>query len=230
MARPYLGDDVRMLVGLVPAAGHARRLGPQPASKEVLPVRGRPVMDFLFDRLRAARPDRIRVITRPAKQDVAHHARKLGAELVLGEPPDVAQSLLLGLVGLDPDDEVLVGFPDSIWEPPDGFARLVALLRDGGHEVALGLFRAPDPERSDVVVLGAQGLVCGVEIKPPEPASDLIWGCCAARASALAGLERQHEPGLLFDALAAEGRVAGLELSDQWTDVGTPEALREASG
>ncbi|MBA2637973.1 MAG: NTP transferase domain-containing protein [Solirubrobacterales bacterium] len=60
----------------MPAAGHARRLRVQPASKEVLPVRGRPVIDYLFDRLRAARPDRIRVVTRPAKQDVVDHARE----------------------------------------------------------------------------------------------------------------------------------------------------------
>ena len=221
---------VLVLVGLVPAAGHARRLGAQPSSKEVLPVRGRPVMDHLFERLQVARPDRIRLITRPDKRDVVDHARELRAEVVLGEPPDVARSLLLGLDGVPAEAEVLVGFPDSIWEPEDGFVRLLDVLRDGAHDVALGLFRAAEPERSDVVALRADGIVTGVRVKPADPGSDLVWGCCAARAGALAGLRAHAEPGMLFAALATRRRVAGIELSDAWIDIGTPAALRQAGG
>jgi glucose-1-phosphate thymidylyltransferase len=219
-----------MLVGLIPAAGHATRLGAIGASKEVLEVRGRPVMDGLVDRMRAAAPDALRVITRPEKVDVVEHARAQGAQVVLGHPPDVARSLLLGMRDLDDGDEVLVGFPDSLWEPRDGFERLVGLLREGGHDVALGLFRTAEPERSDVVALGPDGLVRGVQVKPPRPASDLIWGCCAARAGALRGLDGVAEPGVLLDRLAARRRVAGLFLSASWIDVGTPDALQEARG
>jgi glucose-1-phosphate thymidylyltransferase len=218
-----------VLVGLIPAAGYATRLGPQPASKEVLEVRGRPVMDHVVERMRAAAPDAIRVVTRPEKADVVAHARALGLDVVPGHPADVAASLLLGLAGLTDGDEVLVGFPDCLWEPRDGFARVLATLRTGAG-VALGLFRVTEGlERMDVVVMGPAGDVRGVAVKPTHPPADRIWGVFAARAGVLRdGLAEGTEPGVLFDALARRGAVAGVELSGAFLDVGTPESLRRA--
>jgi glucose-1-phosphate thymidylyltransferase len=217
-----------MLVGLIPAAGYARRLGEPAVSKEVLPVGGRPVMDFLLDRMRAARPDELRVVTRPEKRDVVEHARRTGTRVVLGHPPDVSASLLLGLDGLADDDELLVGFPDTLWEPADGFVRLLDRLR-AGAELVLGVFRAPDPERSDVVTMDPDGRIRRIAVKPSRPESDLIWGCAATRVRTLRALRDHPEPGLCFDALARRGGgVAGVRLSDRWTDIGTPDALRQA--
>ena len=45
------------LVGVLPAAGHAERLQPLDGSKELLEIRGRPVLDYAVERLRAADPD-----------------------------------------------------------------------------------------------------------------------------------------------------------------------------
>ncbi len=219
------GRTRAMLVGLVPAAGHATRLGDMPGSKEVLEVRGRPVIDHLLERLRAAGPAEIRVVTRPEKRDVIEHVTAAGAHVVLGHPEDVAASLRLGLEGLGEDDDVLIGFPDTLWSPLDGFVRLRAALGESA-DVALGLFRAGEPERSDVVALEADGRVARVDVKPSEPAGDLIWGCAAARARVLRGLVPGQEPGAFFSALAARRRVVGVHLSDDWTDIGTPEALR----
>jgi glucose-1-phosphate thymidylyltransferase len=218
-----------VLAGLIPAAGRATRLGPQPSSKEVLEVGGRPVMDHLVERLRAAAPDEVRVITRPEKEDVVAHARALDLRVLLGHPGDVAASLLLGLDGLDDADEVLVGFPDCLWEPPDGFSRVLGALR-AGADLALGLFRvAEELERMDVVVTGPGGAVRGVAVKPAEPPGDAVWGIFAARARVLReGLRPGTEPGVLFDALARRGAVAGVPLSDAFLDVGTPESLRRA--
>src|SRR5215211_2788599 len=90
------------VVGVVPAAGHAVRLQPLPCSKEVLPVGGRPVLDYLVERMRVAPCDEVRVVTRPEKRDVAERARALGAHVVEGHPQSVADSLLLGMDGLAP--------------------------------------------------------------------------------------------------------------------------------
>jgi NDP-sugar pyrophosphorylase family protein len=211
-------------VGVVPAAGFATRLQPLSGSKEVLPVAGRPVMEFLLDRLAAAGCDEVRVVTRPEKRDVAALARRRGSAVVEGRPESVAASLLLGLAGLGPDDVVLMGFPDSLWEPLDGFVSLAAAL-GGGVDVALGLFACRDLERSDVVEVDAAGRVSRIEIKPARPRSELVWGCAAARAVALAGLGRHREPGALFAELARQGRVRGVRLEGEFVDLGTPEAL-----
>ena len=216
-----------MLVGLIPAAGHATRLGEQPSSKEVLTVRGRPVMEFLLERLSVAQPDEMRVVTRPAKQDVTRYAHERGARVIHGEPADVAESLTLGLDGLTDDDEVLIGFPDTIWQPSDGFVRVLEALRDDA-ELALGLFANAELERSDVVVCSADGRVTSVAVKPDRPPSDLIWGIAAARVSVMRGLRAGDELGEHFSAVAAGGRTRGVFLSGEWLDMGTPEALAAA--
>jgi glucose-1-phosphate thymidylyltransferase len=209
---------------VIPAAGHATRLQPLSCSKEVLPVGGRPVLDYLVERMRAAPCDELRVVTRPEKLDVAQRAREHGALVVEGRPPSVADSLLLGMDGLDRDDVVLFGFPDTIWEPVDGFQQLVAEL----GEVALGLFRCRDLTRSDVVTVeGAR--VTGVHVKPESPPSELVWGCLAAKACALEGLSGHAEPGAYLDGLAREGRVHGVDFGTEFVDIGTPESLRAAA-
>lgn len=213
------------MVGIIPAAGRALRLQPLPGSKELLLVRGRPVMDYLVDRMRATPADELRVVTRPDKPDVAFHARRLGARVVEGTPSSVAQSVRLGVEDLDADDVVLIGFPDTIWEPLSGFAELLGALE--GNDAVLGLFRTPDLARSDVVVAEGER-VRAIAVKPAEPPSELIWGCAAVRRSALERLAEHDEVGHLLDDLARAGRVCAVHLSDSWLDIGTPEALARA--
>ena len=145
--------------------------------------------------------------------------------MIVGTPESAAESFSLGLAGLDPGDIVLLGFPDTIWEPIDGYARLVEQL--GDDDAALGLFRTPDLSRSDVVVLDRER-VTGIAVKPETPPSDLIWGCAAVRRSALDELAEHAEAGTLLDGLAKAGRVRGVHLSDSWVDIGTPESLARA--
>jgi glucose-1-phosphate thymidylyltransferase len=214
------------VVGVIPAAGHATRLQPLSCSKEVLPVGGRPVMDYLVERMRVAPCHELRVVTRPEKEDVVARATALGAEVVEAHPASVAESLLCGLRSLRPDDTVLFGFPDSIWEPLDGFARLLENL----DEVTLGLFRCANLRQSDVVTVEGDR-VAAIHVKPAEPPSELIWGCLAARVEALAGLAGlagHAEPGDYLDGLARAGRVRGLDFGTEFVDFGTPESLQAA--
>ena len=217
------------LVGVVPAAGRASRLQPLGGSKELLEVGGRPVLDYVVERMRAAGAEEIRVVTRPDKHDVTEHARSLGAAVIEGEPPSSAESVLLAVQGMPAEDIAMIGFPDTVWNPRTAFVRLVALV-ERGADVALGLFRGRDSEqlrRSDVVVLEATQ-VAAVEVKPLHPRSELLWGCATARVGALGGLAGREHPGELFAELAAEGRVVGAVLEGEFLDVGTPSDLAEA--
>jgi glucose-1-phosphate thymidylyltransferase len=216
-------------VGVIPAAGRAERLQPLPCSKEVYPVGGRPVMDYVVERLRAARCRVIRVVTRPDKKDVIEHAERLGAEIVAGAPETLAASIALGLRGLPAADVVLVGLPDTLWEPIDGFMRLLREL-DDATEIALGVFESDEPERSDVVVLADDGSVRSVHVKEAGPPGNLVWGCFAARVGALAGLGDSPEPGHYFAGLADAGTVRAVRLPGRMIDIGTPEALAALGG
>jgi len=213
------------IVGVVPAAGYALRLQPLPHSKEMLDVGGRPIMDYLVDRMRAAGADQLRVVTRHEKQDVIDHAERLGAYVVLGNPPTINDSLAAGIAGLAPDDIVLLGFPDSLWEPLDGFRQLLEVVQTG-PEVALGLFDAPGIEGSDYLVLDESGAITDIDIKPLEPRSSWIWGCAAARARALEGLADVEWPSTHVLALRERGvAIAGVRLSSTYLDIGTHSSL-----
>jgi glucose-1-phosphate thymidylyltransferase len=215
------------IVGVVPAAGSATRLQPLRCSKEVYPINGRPVMDYLVERMRAADYASLRVVTTPEKRDVIEHAEQLGAEVIEGRPASVSASLLLGLTGGAREDVVLFGFPDTIWEPPAGFRTLLANLADD-HEVALGVFHSKEPQRSDVVSVDETGTVGSVQVKADRPTPNLIWGCGVARVQVLEGLVDYEEPGHYFDALARRGRVRGIYLGRRFLDIGTRESLLRA--
>jgi glucose-1-phosphate thymidylyltransferase len=214
-------DEPPRLVGV--AAGHATRLQPLDGSKEMYPIAGKPLMDHLIDRLRSVACTDIRVVTRPEKTDVISHAEQLGLTVVRARPTSVSRSVLAGLEGVDPDDVVFLGFPDTIWEPLDGFVRLLGAL--DGFEAALGLFRGREPKRSDVVDFAESGIVASVEVKPPIPTSNWIWGMAAARRRRLDILAGHPEPGAAFNSMCSRGAVVGVPLPGPFVDLGTRAAL-----
>ena len=215
------------LIGVVPAAGRAERLQPLDGSKEVVEVGGRPVMDYVVERIRAVDPEEIRLVTRPDKADVASRARELRLSVVYAAPATLSESLLAGIEGLPPEDTVLIGLPDSIWEPVDAFAALVEAI-EAGADVALGLFRSSEPERGDVVEVGPDGTVRYLHVKSPASTGDLVWGAVAARTAALEGLHAHAEPGDAFAALARDGRVRAVIFGTEFLDIGTSDALARA--
>ena len=215
------------MIGVIPAAGDATRLGAIPSSKEVLEIDGEPVIEHLVARMEAGGCTEIRVVTRPEKADVRRYAVQRGLTVVLAQPPHVGASVAAGLAGCAKGMLVALGYPDTLWEPLDGFATLRALI-GGRTEVVLGLFDTLDAARSDVVVTDESGRVTEILVKLPQPPSTLIWGCLVARVAALAGIDRVEWPSEHLRPLIAEGRVAGRYLSDRWLDIGTREALGRA--
>jgi NDP-sugar pyrophosphorylase family protein len=208
---------------VIPAAGAATRLQPIDGSKELLEVGGRPVFDYVVERMQAGGADEIRIVTRPDKTDVSAHAAQLGLSVLEAEPPTAAASVATALDGLADGDTVLIGFPDSIWEPVDGYALLVREPAD----LVLGVFSSPEPERSDVVELeGAE--VRAVHVKVAEPPGNLVWGAAAVRRGALDSLEASVELGHHFDRLARNGRARSVVFPGEFLDIGTREALARA--
>lgn len=212
------------ILGVIPAAGHATRLQPLSASKEMLMVRGRPVIAHLVERMRVAPCDAMRVVTRSDKADLRTWCGSQDIDVVLGRPAHVGASVQLGLIGAEEYDVVLVGFPDTVWGPADAFGRMLDLL-DDGIDVVLGLFGSDEPERGDVVAVDNEGRVSEVQPKPPHPRSRLIWGCLAARRSALGGIGDEPEPGMWINRRLAHMPTRAVYLSDDFVDIGTPDSL-----
>jgi NDP-sugar pyrophosphorylase family protein len=202
------------------------RLQPLAGSKEMIRIADRPVIDHLVERLDVAYCDRIIVITRADKADVIGYAEGRGLTVVIGEPANLAQSIALGLIRLAADDVALVGLPDTVWTPRDGFVELRRSI-GSGREAVLGLFRSDEPERSDVVEVDPAGLVTAIVSRPRDPSSSWIWGCVAARPAALDGMESAADPALILSRLAQARRLAAVRLG-HIVDIGTPEGLARA--
>ena len=188
---------------------------------------GRPVIEYLLQRMQAAEPDEIRLVTRPEKADLVHYARRRRVRVVEQHPRTLSASILSGTRDLTSDDVVLLGFPDSIWEPVTGFIRLLEVVYAGAH-AALGLFRMSEPERSDVVETGPDGRVRAIHVRPEKPQSNRIWGCAALRARVVEALREDVEVGTLLGEVARRGGVRGIDLSDLYLDIGTWSGLEEA--
>jgi glucose-1-phosphate thymidylyltransferase len=234
--------------GLLLAGGYATRLRPltDRTAKPLLPVAGRPMVDWIVERLdEAGVVDELHLVTnavyaadferwaadRPitiCNDGTSSNEDRLGA---LG---DIALAIERG--GLAGDD-LLVIAADNLFEfsIPD----YVAFWAGKGDGSALAVHRLADPSLAHlygVVELDAGDRVIGMEEKPERPSSDLV-------STATYLFHRDHLP--LLDRYLAEGNapdppgrflawlhtrapVYGYRFGESWFDIGDPEQLLEA--
>lgn len=244
------------VVGVVPAAGQARRLGPLPCSKEVYPIgwnalegasRPKVAAQFLLEAMQAGGAGRVYVVIRRGKWDIPDyfgdgspsglHLAYLMMGRPFGAPYTVDQAYPFVRRSL-----VLFGYPDILVEPRDAFARLVSKQRGTGADLVLGLFRAGDPAQMDMVRVGER--VERVRIKPSAEREEYTW-MLAVWGPAFADFLHQDlrrrvegsggEPAELYMGEVIDAAIrAGLEIEHvtfeegSFLDIGTPENLRTA--
>jgi glucose-1-phosphate thymidylyltransferase len=179
------------VVGLVPAAGRATRLGVLPCSKEIYPLgfttpphrggRVRVACDDLLTAMARAGAERAFVVLRSGKWDIPAFLGAGGgmhprlAYVPLPDSPSTLHTVdaALPFVG---DAQVLFGFPDIPFTPLDAFARLLARQDASGDDVVLGLFPAPRPHKVDMVEVDpVSGAVRALVIKPARTALRHAW-------------------------------------------------------
>jgi glucose-1-phosphate thymidylyltransferase len=245
----------REVIGLVPAAGWARRLGPLPFSKELHPVgseisadgtaRPRPVCRFLLDAFRTAGIDRACVVIRPGKRDIPE---RLGdgssfgmrlSYLVAEDPPTVLHTLDRARSFVR-EAVVALGFPDIVFRPADAFARLLARRSAGNAEAVLGVFPAGVSRKAGVVELGDDGRILRAEEGRSSSGASWTWAMAVwspAVTSLLGDIVARIGPGphappepsatdIVRAAIDAGMRVEGEVFRDgEWIDIGTPEGL-----
>lgn len=241
----------RPIVGLMPAAGRATRLGEQPSSKEILPVtvegEPQPVCAPLLQAWSRAGIERAVVILRAGKWDIPGRLGD-GAEfgldlayLVVRETRSVAETLDRArrwTAGCD----VAVGFPDLLLQPDDAWSRLVHFHREGGHDLSFGCFPCDRPGKADMVDLDDDGRLREMVIKDSSCSyrwtwSIAIWTPAVSElmhrmvlADRKASRDREMWVGDVLRAAVEEGLdVRGLRFEGgSFLDIGTPEDLAAA--
>jgi dTDP-glucose pyrophosphorylase len=215
--------------GIVPAAGSGTRLPNRQCSKELIPVAGKPVIEYLLDRMVIGGADKICIVIAPGKADIL---RKYGTTyksaklcyLIQPEPIGLADAIFICEPFVSGD--VLIGLPDTVWFPEYGFQKLP-------QRMSLLVFQVPDPENFDSVEYDEAGMVRRVAVKASKPASGWVWGAMRMTCLELRTLSRmwQQEPyvGTVINRwVEAGGQVIAIESSGPYLDIGTPEGLKAA--
>lgn len=231
--------------GIIPAAGNGTRIQPLAFSKELLPVgsrledgveRPRAVSEYLVERMLAAGATRLCFVISPHKSDILrYYGSKIGGATIAY----VVQSQALGLCDavfqavplIRPEEGVLIGLPDTIWFPEDGFTALDA------ERLSFLLFPVERPELFDAVATDDAGRVREIWVKRPDAGSSWVWGAMRMPGAVLQALHelwrargrRDEYLGTLINAwLARGGEARGVRAGTAYVDVGTLNGYRAA--
>lgn len=231
--------------GVIPAAGLGSRIQPLAFSKELLPVgtrrdgdveRPRAVSEYLIDRMILAGATRICMVISPGKSDIVeYYGASVGpAHLCYVVQPVAAglcDAIFRALPWIQPEEEVLVGLPDTVWFPEHGLRSL-----DGGG-LSFLLFPVEHPELFDAVVTDEKGRVLEIQVKQQDARSQWVWGAFKLTGAVMRELhdlwcERgRTDPyigTLVNEYLARGGSARAVRAGEAYVDVGTLHGYREA--
>jgi glucose-1-phosphate thymidylyltransferase len=229
------------------AAGYATRLRPltETRAKELLPVGGRPIIDWILERLaEVAEIDAVHVVTNAFKapeferwatgRDVTVHddGTRSNADR-LGAIGDI--QLTVERAGIDDDLMVIAG--DNLFAY--SLADFVGFWRSKGVASTLAVHDVGSLElasRYGIVELDGDDRVVGFVEKPAEPRSTLAATATYLYhrehvplvAEYLAGGNQPDQPGRLIEWLHRRRPVFGYAIHGEWLDIGDPQQLLEA--
>jgi len=132
--------------------------------------------------------------------------------------------------------QILIGLPDTIWFPENGFRPALGML-EASSDVSLLLFPVTDPSLFDAVISDEHGYVEEIEVKRTEARSRWIWGAVASTGDAFHRLkllwESRHRQdsylGDLLNAYIAAGNIVRSTCAGEiYMDVGTLEGYHQA--
>ncbi len=231
--------------GIIPAAGKGSRIQPLAFSKELLPVGSRydgpterplAVSEYLVERMIRGGATKICFVVSPGKSDMLEYygSKVYSADVcytVQTQATGLCDAIFRALPFISEEEQVLVGLPDTIWFPEEGFS----YLDDG--VLSFLLFPVDRPEFFDAVVTDDVGNVLEIQVKTPAARSKWVWGAFKLPARVFSELhqlwiERQRTDeyiGTLVNAyLERGGRAIGVHAGATYVDVGTVNGYREA--
>jgi glucose-1-phosphate thymidylyltransferase len=231
---------------IILAAGYATRLRPltDTVPKQLLPVGGRPMVDWILDKLREAHVEEIHVATNHRfAADFDHWAA--GKDVIVHDDGTTSNETRLGAIGnirfvrdrAALDDDLLVVAGDNLFDY--SLADYIAWWRGKDGASAVAVYDVGDLElirKYSSVELDADDRIIGFVEKPESPQSTL-----AATATYL--FAREHaalvdvyldegnppdQPGNLVAWLHRRRPVYGYRFAGGWHDIGDPQQLLEA--
>lgn len=187
----HANSSLPEVVGLIPAAGQAKRLQPFPCSKELFPVgfshderlgspRPKVVSQYLLEKFRAAGITKTYMVIREGKWDIPNYFRD-------GEHCGMSLAYVVISSSLGPPDtidraypfvaknRIAFGFPDILFGPADAYNQLIRKQEQTGADIVLGLHRIEDTRIWDMVDMEKDGRVRRIDMKPHKTTLTFGW-------------------------------------------------------
>lgn len=223
---------------LLLAAGLGTRLRPltDTVPKCLVPVHGRPLLDYWLDSLFRGAVEEVLVNTHYLAEKVVEHvARSLWKDRITL----VHEAELLGTGGTVLANRAffrergfLVAHADNLTELNVGAFRACHEGRPDGVAVTMALFRTDAPETCGIVTLDKRGIVQEFHEKSTEPHGDLANGAVYIFEPEV--VDFMASLGMKTVDLSTEviphfmGRILGYEVEGYYRDIGSIEALEKA--
>ena len=222
---------------LLLAGGLGTRLRPLTDSvpKCLVPIRGRPLLDYWFDRFADAGIRDVLINTHHLPAQVRAYAERVNRSGRF----DVRESfepVLLGSAGtlhanrgwIEAGETCLIVYADNLSDVD--LSQFLQFHISHGAAMTMMLFHTPYPTKCGIAALDANNRIVEFVEKPEHPRSDLAnAGVYALTSSAYHEMADMNKFDLGFDVLPAfVGRMFGWVWSGYHRDIGTPEALRQA--
>lgn len=179
-------------IGLIPAAGIAKRLGSLAFSKELLPIGFnagkqesgvKAVSTYLLEKFHRAGVKKVFTVIRKGKWDIPKYfgdGSEIGiqiAYLIMTHPFGVPYTLDQAYSFVK-TSKVFLGFPDLLFEPENAFSVAEAALGEKGADLMLGLYPVQDKrqmQKSDMVDFETDGRITQIIVKPEATDLKFSW-------------------------------------------------------
>ena len=204
------------------AAGLGTRMGAltEETPKPMLPLLGRPMVDYTIDHLRSAGMARVVANTHYLSDKIKPHLEQLGVT-VLHEDPilETGGGLRAARDALASDPVVTIN-PDMVWIGPNPVSEITAAWR---NEMQALLMLVPSPDGSETDNFSLEhGQIS-------RSGFFRYTGLQIVRTDRLDEIPDQvFSLNAYWDLLAKTGPLHGTVYSGQWRDIGTAEGLRQA--
>jgi glucose-1-phosphate thymidylyltransferase len=179
-------------IGLIPAAGIAKRLGSLAFSKELLPISFnlnknehnlKAVSVYLLEKFQQAGVKKVYTVIRKGKWDILDYygdGSEIGiqlAYLIMTHPFGVPYTLDQAYPFVK-TSKVFFGFPDILFEPENAFTVADAALEQKNVDLIIGLYPVKDKtqmQKSDMVQFETNGRVAEIIVKPETTDLKFSW-------------------------------------------------------
>jgi len=179
------------LVGVIPAAGFANRISPLPCSKEIYPAgfysinrdglsAPRVISSYLLEYMKEAGVKNIYMVIRKGKWDIPDYfgdGSMFGVNFayIVTEPTPGTPYTVDKSWSFINEKKILFGFPDIYYKAKDAFGRLLKMQKDSNAEIVLGLFKANNSRKMDMVEVDQKFNVISLDIKPEKTKLKYTW-------------------------------------------------------